>query len=153
MTKSKSIAQSAKSKVEIKSNVLQANQKLIAYTLIKERKNANEYLDLSIIECKQINALLIKKEKHYLPKTISKLEEKTYRTFNRNQFKKLDSLFLKGAFQKSESNIKYLQALRKFTIAHYNIDLKAIDIKTFDFKSIYSNESAMSNLKNVIHLM
>lgn len=143
----------SKKSINLKKDVLKANIQLIAFTTIKERKSAKEYLDLSLTECKQINALLIKKEKHYLPKGISEKEQKTYRSFNRSQFEKLDKFFLKGTFNKSEESIKYIQALRKFTLSHYNIDLKLIDAKTFDFSTIYSNKKHMDNLKNVLHLM
>ena len=157
MTNLSKSAKSAKTensqKVELKKDVLQANSKLIAFTTVKERKQINNYFELSLTECKQINALLVKKEKHYLPKTITEKEQKTYRSFNRKQFEKIEKFIIKGAFQKSDESIKFCQSLRKFVIAHYNIDLKAIDAKTFDFSDIYSNKKHMDNLKSIIHLM
>ena len=149
---SKEVKKSDSKKVELKKEVLKANNELIAFSTL-QRKSLSDYLNLSLTECKQINALLIKKEKHYLPKGTNDKEAKTYRSANRKQIEKLESFFIKGEFQNNEKSLNHVKALRKFILCHYNIDLKAIDLKSFDKSLIYSNAKHMDNLFKLVHLM
>lgn len=138
----------AKKEIKKSNKVAKATNELIALTL-KEAKLA-DFASLTMAQAKEVNAMLIKKEKHYLPKTITPREEKTYRSSNRAKIVQACKKVIKGKF---EGDAKDLHTFRMFLLAKYNIDAKAIDCKTFDFASIYSNAEAKADVKIICEAM
>lgn len=147
MTTSKvnaSILEAKKDSKEIilKANVLEANSKLLA----KECK-LSEFANLSFKDCLSVNALMTKKEKHYLPKGIALKDEKTYRSSNRSKIVIACKKVIKGKY---EGTIEDMKAFANFVLAKYGINVKAIDLANFDFASIYSNKEAIEDVRIIV---